>query len=109
MVQNSAWEADGSGLESPGILHRVLDLLVSDVSKHYISFIFTDQEVQNDVLCLILGFRLGVDENPILQEHYKEQIVSWLPTFRDNLPVPSLEVTQLYALIWGRYVVPKRL
>jgi hypothetical protein len=38
---------------------------------------------------LILGFRRYVDDNCVLLEYYEASCGNYLPTFRDNLSVPS--------------------
>ena len=39
-------------------------------------------------LCVISGFRLGVNEIRALLGFYAAQKVSFIPTFRDNISVP---------------------
>ena len=46
------------------------------------------------VLCVTLGFRRGLNEMFALLRCYAAQIGSKLPTFRNNLPVPSSSVKQ---------------
>jgi len=65
--------------------------------------------------CVILGFRREVDENCALLGYYAGSSDNLLPTFRDNLSVPSSGVKDpkgsfwsLDPWRWNRRVVPKR-
>ena len=49
--------------------------------------------VNESILCVIsLGFRREVDENCVLLGYYAASSGNFLPTFRDNLSVPSSRV-----------------
>ena len=60
------------------------------------SVVYTEHEANNEgknsYICLISGFRREVDENCALLGHYAESSGNSLPTFRDNLSVPSSRV-----------------
>jgi hypothetical protein len=43
----------------------------------------------NNEICVISGFRREVDENCALLGHYSPSSGNFLPTFRDNISVPS--------------------
>jgi len=64
--------------------------LVSEVSKpRKMEFILLQSK---ECLCMILGFRREVDEICALLGYYAECSDNFLPTFRDNLSVPSSRV-----------------
>ena len=62
------------------------------------------------VLCMISGFRRGINEICALLGFHAAQKGNFLPTFRDNLSVLSSKVQQSNKASWNilRYVYPKR-
>ena len=60
------------------------------------------------VRCVISDFRREVDEKCALLGYYAASSDNFLPSFRDNLSVPTSVVKNPDLLRWDRQVVPKR-
>jgi hypothetical protein len=55
-----------------------------------------------DIICEISGIRREIDENCDILDYHTRYSGSLLPTFRNNLSVPSLRVTYTVNICVGR-------
>jgi hypothetical protein len=80
------------------IIHQLL-------SPKYVGFKAVQSTGYVDNSWVISGFRREVDENCVHLCYYAASSGNFLPTFRDNLSVPTSWSCHWR---WNRYVVPKR-
>jgi hypothetical protein len=74
--------------------------------NYYAATFKSETKYLTDVLILISGFRRDVDEICGLLGNYTALCGNYLPSFRDNVSVPSSRVKSPWR--WDRYVVLKR-
>ena len=53
---------------------------------------------------MILGFRLEVDESCVLLDYYAASSGNFLPTFRDNISVPSSDAGEVHTFATSVFV-----
>jgi len=66
------------------------------------------REMSENRTCLFSGIRREVDENSALLGYYAAIGGNSLPTFRDNLSIPSSGLRIFEHVMWDRQVSPKR-
>jgi hypothetical protein len=67
------------------------DYSVKTKTSPFVFPLYMDRRL-NNLFCFILGFRRQVDENYVLMGYYAACSGDSLPTFPDNLSVPSSRV-----------------
>jgi len=76
--------------------------ILPDFCVQFYKTLYRDPLSKFIFLCVMLGFLRKVDENCALLGYYAASSGNSLPTFRNNLSVPTLRVKD-----WDRHVVPK--